>query len=485
MLRQLTRSALAVLVCVIALRGQGMRIAPNGRYFVDADGKPLTWIGGTAWNAVNKLTVAEFATYLAARKRQQFTAVALPAHYREMPNVFGQTPFTDGDFSHVNEPYWQHFDALLDTALQEGFTVILMPGWEFRFGSNPHGYGMFLGQRYRDRDKILWMYGGDVAVDNYVASQMTSGLRDAGDTHEVTFHPGGGGGPGNTSTTIAANGGEWLSAHATQVWCFYEYIPDAVGLLYQQSPSRPVLMVEAGYEAGCSDRGYEYVGPLQIRRGVMWSFMSGACCYIYGYYNPTGAKMCSFDGDWQSALNAPGAEGIATVRSLLEEGEWWKWIPDNDQITSGRGSGTHVKTAAYSDSGDRIVVYFADNTPAQVSLSRLGADPTSAAWYSPATGEERLITPPERSASPVTFDPPFDEDALLVLSTQGTVRATLHAPHPARGPAHAKSPTPLFDITGRRVATTGLRGHTAPRVLIGVGSGSGRHITSFVNPNSF
>jgi hypothetical protein len=52
-----------------------LRISPNGRYFVTAEGEPFFWMGDTAWPFFVRYPMQVALDYLAKRASQGFTVV--------------------------------------------------------------------------------------------------------------------------------------------------------------------------------------------------------------------------------------------------------------------------------------------------------------------------------------------------------------------------------------------------------------------------
>ena len=76
-----------------------LRLSPNRRYLVDADGAPWLYVGDTAWAVVWKGNPEQWLTYLDRRKSQGFSAVQvnlLPWRWA-FTDADGNRPFVDGD----------------------------------------------------------------------------------------------------------------------------------------------------------------------------------------------------------------------------------------------------------------------------------------------------------------------------------------------------------------------------------------------------
>ena len=162
------------------------RLTVRGRYLAWEDGEPFFYLGDTAWEIFHRLNREEAAWYMAQRARQGFTAVQGVA-LAEMegltvPNAYGRLPLllTDGvpdpakPDTQAGYSYWDHVDYIVEEAGRNGIFIALLPTWgdkyNLRWGKGPeiftkenaYLYGKWIADRYRDRENIIWMLGGDV-----------------------------------------------------------------------------------------------------------------------------------------------------------------------------------------------------------------------------------------------------------------------------------------------------------------------------------
>src|SRR5262245_33255487 len=52
-----------------------LKVSPNGRYFVDRDGKPFFYLGDTAWLLFQRFNHEEVEEYLKDRAEKGFTVI--------------------------------------------------------------------------------------------------------------------------------------------------------------------------------------------------------------------------------------------------------------------------------------------------------------------------------------------------------------------------------------------------------------------------
>src|SRR5437879_3834645 len=55
-----------------SVKGMQLQVSPNGRYFVDQDGKPFFYLGDTAWLLFQRLNREEVDEYLKDRAAKGF-----------------------------------------------------------------------------------------------------------------------------------------------------------------------------------------------------------------------------------------------------------------------------------------------------------------------------------------------------------------------------------------------------------------------------
>src|SRR5690349_21811345 len=77
---------------------QALKISPNGRYFMTADGKPFFWLGDTGWLLFSKLKREEVIKFLDDRKAKGFNVIQVMAlHTLKVVNAYGDTALKGGN----------------------------------------------------------------------------------------------------------------------------------------------------------------------------------------------------------------------------------------------------------------------------------------------------------------------------------------------------------------------------------------------------
>lgn len=188
----------------------------QGRYLCTESGEPFFYLADTAWEMLHRMSKEEILRFLDVRASQGFTCIqtVLLAEFDGLktPNYYGKRPLlqTDGAFDPCRpdlvdeDSYWSLADFALDAAEERGLYLVLLPTWGDKFNllwgkgpvifnpENARAYGRFLGERYKDRDNIIWMLGGDRPLEpehRAIVDAMAQGIKETGDTHLMTFHP--------------------------------------------------------------------------------------------------------------------------------------------------------------------------------------------------------------------------------------------------------------------------------------------------------
>jgi hypothetical protein len=73
---------------VPSVKGMRLKVSPNGRYFVDRDGKPFFYLGDTCWLLFQRLDHQEVDEYLKDRAAKGFTVIKGTLRQSRNPNYF-------------------------------------------------------------------------------------------------------------------------------------------------------------------------------------------------------------------------------------------------------------------------------------------------------------------------------------------------------------------------------------------------------------
>ena len=449
------------------LPAQPVRVSPDQRYLVDAQGRPFLWIGDTAWELFHILDREEATHYLETRARQGFTviqAVILAENDGlRRPNAYGARPLRDFDPTQPEEAYFAHVDFIVAEAARRGLTMALLPTWGDKLETQHPGagpviftpenariYGEWLGQRYRDQP-VVWVLGGDRNVDSddnlAIWRAMAEGLRTGdGGRHLITYHP-----RGASTSAQFLHREPWLdfnmyqSGHGQRMEGVYAYNLD----LAQYQPRKPFLNGEPAYE-DIPVRFWEYLDwqdPRRVPEGVLdangfivekghfadgffdatdvrasayWSFFSGACGHTYGHntvwqmYEAGAPLVIPTFSDWRAALTRPGAEMMRHLHDLLASRPRDRLHPRQDVLYGPNHPDARHLRAAGDPQGSYLMVYAPGGRDIDLWLSAIAGDTAVAWWFNPRDGSVSPAgTFPTQGRH--TFSLPDDADTDWVL----------------------------------------------------------------------
>lgn len=420
----------------------------RGRFLTYEDGTPFFYLADTAWELLHRLTAEEAEHYFRERARQGFTAVqtvalaefeglTVPNAYGRLPLLFtdGQPdpekPDTEGDYS-----YWAHVDKIFDLAEQYGLYLVLLPTWGDKFNmlwgkgpivfteQNAYTYGKWIGDRYKNRTNLIWMLGGDrplEACHRRIIDAMAKGIKDAGDTHLMTFHP-----TGSHQSTEYVGDADYIDFHTAQTGHDTQqcYASDQIMLKMAAETDKPYLDSEPRYEdhpACFNDQIGYFWGMDEVLQNAYWDVLCGTCGLTYGnhsIWSCTKEPGSYFIYTWEDALTHPGAECIGNLKKLRLSRDYFSLHPVNDIITEQFAGMAHMVSAA----GDGYVYCYSPmGLPFTARLDLFDAPYVRVSWFDPRTGAEKVfaILPPEGKN---TFVPPTQGkgcDWVLILEPAG------------------------------------------------------------------
>ena len=451
---------LAHLVCVALLCGaitdaglaaqggaapQRLKVSENKRFLVTAEGRPFFWLGDTAWELFHRLNREEAVRYLRNRAERRFTVVQAVAlaelNGLNDPNPYGHRPLLNNDPATPDvkdgpdNDYWDHVDFIVKEAGALGIYIGFLPTWgdkwSIKRGAGPEvftaqnagGYGAWLGARYKDTPNIIWILGGDRAIETDTHKEiirvMARGLR-AGDggTHLMTLHPSGG-----QSSSAAFHDDDWLDFNMRQNGHVAEFTGryDQTRTDYERTPVKPVLDGVPIYEDHPVSFDAARLGhsiSSDVRRPLYWNLFGGAFGHTYGHHSvwqmaaPGRPPINNPLMPWSDAVNQPGAAQMQHARALLESRPFLVRVPDNDVVVTGPiptsmpGSGRYRFAATRDSSGSYAMVYAPVGRSFTVRTSKVSGSRLTAWWFDPRTGKataigtfantgERTFTPPD------------------------------------------------------------------------------------------
>ncbi|RQP11111.1 glycoside hydrolase family 140 protein [Parapedobacter defluvii] len=428
-----------------------LQVTPDGHYLQYEDGTPFFWLGDTAWELFHRLTREEIAQYLDNRKAKGFNVIQAVV-LAEMdglkrPNQYGDIPLADQDPEKPNESYFQLVDEVITSAYERQLFIGLLPTWgdkvtrmwgggpEIFTTENAYHYGSWLGNRYKDRENIIWILGGDrPAIHDSVDTRpvwraMANGILDAtGGQALLSYHISGG--PNSTSQQIHDE--PWLhvnmmqsghgSGHDVPVW---EWITRD----RERAPTKPTLDSEPNYEDHpvnpwpAWDPKNGYFNDYDVRKQTYRSVFAGACGVTYGhhsiwqFWSEREEKINHADRYWTEALDRPGAFQVGYLRQLIESRPFKDRVPDQTIVAGGQGKkGEHIR--AFRDRRrSYLMIYIPQGRDITVNTSALKAGALRGWWFNPATAETTDLGTLNRTGELQLVAPTqgFGKDWVLVI----------------------------------------------------------------------
>jgi Protein of unknown function (DUF4038)/Putative collagen-binding domain of a collagenase len=426
-----------------------LKVSDNNRFLVTQDGKPFFWLGDTAWELFHRLNREEADQYLGNRAAKGFTVIQAVA-LAELdglndPNPYGHRPLLNNDPTTpdvkdgARNDYWDHVDYIVKKAGTLGLYIGFLPTWGDKYNKgggagpeiftpqNAERYGEWLGRRYKDAPNLIWVLGGDRALQTdthkEVVRAMARGLRKGdGGAHLMTFHPRGG-----ASSSDHLHNDDWLDFNMRQNGHVAEFTGryDKTREDYERMPIKPVLDGEPIYEDHpvsfkAKELGHSVASD--VRRPLYWDLFTGAFGHTYGHHsvwqmwrpgrNPINNPLMS----WAEALDQPGAAQMQHGRRLMESRPFLTRIPDDSLLVTHKpdraeiatavpGAGTKRFAATRDAEGSYAMIYAPTGRKFKVNLAKLSGEKLRGWWFNPRdgkatpigewakTGEREFITP--------------------------------------------------------------------------------------------
>ncbi|MBR4234598.1 MAG: DUF4038 domain-containing protein [Clostridia bacterium] len=340
----------------------------QGKPYFSAGGKPFFWLGDTAWLLFTRLSEQDAYAYLKNRSEKGFNVIqATLVHYLSDKNGGDAVLFKQDEPE--AQRYWEHCDRVIDMAAELGLYMALLPSWGslVRDGSlnigNVDKYGRFLADRYKDRDNVIWLLGGDIKGDGHEEyyNRLASILKSANPDRLIGYHP-----FGRCSSSLWFNDAPWLDFHMFQSGhrrydqCSMGAWDDTANImsLYgednwryvqhdREAGSRPVIDGEPSYEGipqGLHDPTQPYWTARDVRRYAYWSVLAGAAGHTYGhnaimqFYDPAGGYKGAYGVRecWREAVDHPGAGQMRWLKQLVEKVDFTNGHAADELVVGGQ-----------------------------------------------------------------------------------------------------------------------------------------------------
>jgi hypothetical protein len=389
-----------------------LKVSPNGRYFVDQDGKPFFYLGDTCWLLFQRLNRQELDDYLKDRAGKGFTVIQAyvlrglgPRHPDGTTSLLGADPLTDRDPDRPNEAFFKNVDYVVNRANELGLVPALVTAKSWHVGKHPervfdvrtaYTFGKFLGRRYKE-NAVLWYVGGDSVPggEREVWVAMARGLKDgSGGSQLVSYH-----GSGGTSSSTWFHKEDWLDFNSIQSghgWGAktYRFIARDYGL----TPARPTVDMEPPYENHPTGPKTPRIDTHQVRQGAYWAMLAGAAGHGYGaldlfylYKDSDGPFPRNGFQPWRKALAYAGARQVGLMRRLFGLRPWYQLVPDQSVLASGQREGANHVRAARAKDGSFLIAYSPVGDPLRIHMDKVAGAKVKARWYDPREGTWREI----------------------------------------------------------------------------------------------
>jgi Protein of unknown function (DUF4038)/Putative collagen-binding domain of a collagenase len=472
-----------------------LSVSANGRYLVTATEVPFLLVADSCQGGAIE-SVADFTYYCQQRAAQGFNCIQLDlicTGYVGNPDNTSYTtrdgiaPFTGAKVTTPNPTYFARMVKFVEIMQQNGLAAWLNPyetgaGGTGQTDLNNAGaaacdtYGQYVANLFVGYANVMWHFGNDFeashipwqsrdymrlaksflrlhlpstndasvqALINGVKSVAPNQLRGG----ELCFAKGANG----VSTFDNAN---FLPPYQT-INGAYTYAPvyaevlrtynnasvnfGGFGAGTNTTPPCPTIMVESDYEWDNinGDPGI----PVNMRRILWWTYLSGACGYIYGMHFTATAFIVSGTAPvsgyntttplWKNNLSSPGVMALGVLINLFNTIDWWNLVPDQSHVVGTAGFGTPAATGTYQSNnyvavsatpdGTSALAYFpqGSSNTLTVAMSTLAASVT-ARWLDPTNGSYTSIGRFSNSGthhfSPSGNNAGGDPDWVLVLT---------------------------------------------------------------------
>lgn len=420
-----------------------LKVGSDSQYIVTGDDEPFFWLGDTAWEMIHRLNREEVDQYLTDRANKGYTVIQTVVLAEldglNTPNAYGEKPLVGNDPTRLNDKYFQHVDYVLKKADKLGLYIGLLPTWGDKFNrkwgtgpeiftpENAKAYGKLLAQRYMKYNNLVWILGGDRALESEthyaVIRAMAQGIREVDDKHLITYHP-----VGAKLATDFLKDDPWLdldmyqSGHSRTAR-EYSYVINGK----KASTRRPIINGEARYEnipdRFWEDKAYSWLDDADARVSAYWSMIAGAAGYTYGcndiwqMYEIGRDPVIQARTGWQAALQLPGSTQMGYMRQIFAKLPWQKMSLRQDLIVSNNPENESYTLCAMGADGKFAVAYTPLGNPVKIDLSKMDAKRIRAWWFNPRSGKVKPAgeyeTAQSREFTP--WSKGWGSDFLLVL----------------------------------------------------------------------
>ena len=389
-----------------------LKVSPNGRYFVNQDGKPFFYLGDTCWLLFQRLNREEVDEYLKDRAAKGFTVIQAyiirglgQRHPDGNSSLLGESPFIDRDPTKPNEAFFKNVDQVINRANELGLVMGLVIAKSWHVTDNPekvfdeknaYVFGKFLGERYKN-NAVMWFPGGDSAPGKCEAVwvAMAKGVKDgSGGSQLVCYHS-----QGSTSSSMWFHKADWLDFNSIQSG--HHFGSDSFAFVskdYALTPAKPTVDMEPAYENHPTGTDQPRIDAHKVRSQAYSAILAGAAGHGYGaldlfwlYKDGDGPFPKNGFQHWRKAMAYEGSTQVGFVRRLFELRPWYKLVPAQSVLASDEGKGSDRVVAARAEDGSFLIAYLPTGKRVGIRMDKLSGKSAKARWYDPREGTWREI----------------------------------------------------------------------------------------------
>lgn len=432
----------AILLALSSSAAAQLRLSPNGRYLVEADGSPVFLNGESAWCLFTAITYPQAEGFFQNCRQYginflQTMLIENGFSANSPANTNGDTPFTGTPFATPRERYFTHADSIIGLAKRYGIYLHLYisylgfssnEGWQMAIGNASIAdmklWGAYVGTRYRDSTNIIWGISGDCDPTQWqqkLDSMVVAGLLPHDPNHPIVPRD-----EPYTRTQTHWSGRPWLKLeYIYPYWGPVSYLPERI---YQMawdiySEGRAGFMEEAWYENEHTSGGSTYPTNAQLRRQMYYGPLAGALVgQVFGncpiWHFNTGSNPVCGTGSYQSWLNSAGHVSTMWCGKLFRSRYWYKMKPDRDSIVMTAGTLTGSTRAICSSTTDSssIIAFLPTQRSVTINPAVLKGDSIRAWWFNPSNGDATIIGTYSKTSR--SYNPPSSGDWVLVIDSR-------------------------------------------------------------------
>jgi len=413
-----------------------LKVSSDNRMLSYEDNTGFFWMADTAWEIATKFENKDnrnqlIDTYMQDRQTKGFSVIQTSAlmhryllNHAAFSNEERKAPkYKGANFSKPVEKYWEMIDYIIKSAKEHNLFVALLPAWNdvILEPKNASIYGTWIAKRYKDKENIIWIVGGDSNAKEDTSKKIWNNLGNAikkvvGTKQLISYHPSGG-----KSSSEWFHDEPWLDFNMIQSGHCDEITKANKTLTtHRKATTIPIIDAEPRYEEivrcfGRTSDGNDRITSDEVREIAYTQLFSGAFGHTYGHHsiwqmhednsntNNTGGIALQI---WKEALDDEGATYMGYVAKLMRSRPLLNRVPDPSIIKTGHAISTRGVGYAF--------IYLPKGGEITVNLGKISGTQVKAWWFNPKTGDAQEIkTYPNEGTQ--LFNTNGQEDMVLVL----------------------------------------------------------------------